>query len=96
MGKLWRQAILILCMLVLSACAYKTAGEAIQNDIPFNIKQTVHKEKVEDGWLIFYTTEQKDGSNTFDALAAAISKAAKKKAGKMRGITTGLIIKMIS
>ncbi|WP_052442264.1 hypothetical protein [Mesobacillus selenatarsenatis] len=85
MGKLWRSAILILCMLVLSACAYKTAGEAIQNDIPFNIKQIVHKEKVEDGWLIFYTTEQKEGSNTFEALAAAYIKGSEKEGWENAG-----------
>ena len=71
MGKLRQTAIIAICMLLLSACSYQTAGEAIQNDIPFNIKQIVHKEEVKDGWLVFYTTEQQEGSNKFDALAAA-------------------------
>lgn len=85
MGKLTRAAIIAMCMLLLSACAYKTAGEAIQNDIPFNIKQTVHKEKVKDGWLIFYTTEQKEGSNAFDALAVAYIEGSKKEGWENAG-----------
>jgi hypothetical protein len=79
MENLRRAAIIAMCMIVLSACAYKTAGEAIQNDIPFNIKQIVHKEEVKDGWLIFYTTEQKEGSNTFEALAVAYIKGSEKE-----------------
>lgn len=78
MGKLRRAAIMAMCVLLLSACTYKTAEEAIQKDIPFNIKQIVHKEKVKDGWLVFYTTQQKDGANKFDALAVAYIKGSNK------------------
>lgn len=78
MEKLRRAAIMTMCVLLLSACTYKTAEKAIQNDIPFNIKQIVHKEKVKDGWLVFYTTQQKDGTNKFDALAVAYIKGSKK------------------
>jgi hypothetical protein len=78
MGKMRQTAIIAMCMLLLSACAYQTAGEAIQNDIPFNIKQIVHKEKVKNGWLVFYTTEQKDGGSKFEALAVAYIEGSKK------------------
>ncbi|MBT2677621.1 hypothetical protein J7E38_01335 [Bacillus sp. ISL-35] len=85
MGRLWKAAIILMCTFVLSACAYKTAGEAIQNDIPFNIKQIIHKEEVEDGWLVFYTTEQKEGSKTFDALAVAYIKGSEKEGWENAG-----------
>ncbi|HAQ06378.1 MAG TPA: hypothetical protein DCR24_02160 [Bacillus bacterium] len=85
MGKLRRAAILAICMLLLSACAYKTAGEAIQNDIPFNIKQIVQKEEVKDGWLVFYTTEQQEGSSKFEALAVAYIEGSEKEGWENAG-----------
>ncbi|CAM3988279.1 hypothetical protein [Mesobacillus thioparans] len=85
MGRLWKAAIIIMCTFVLSACAYKTAGEAIQNDIPFNIKHIIHKEEVKDGWLVFYTTEQKEGSKKFDALAVAYIKGSEKEGWENAG-----------
>lgn len=85
MGRLRRAAIMAICVLLLSACTYQTAGEAIQNDIPFNIKQIVHKENTKDGLLIFYTTEQKDGTNKFEALAAAFIKGSEKAGWKNAG-----------
>lgn len=69
--------ILAICVLLLAACKYQTAEEAIQKDIPFNIKKMVHKEKTKDGWLVFYTTRQKDGADKFDALAVAYIKGSK-------------------
>ncbi|PLR99829.1 hypothetical protein [Bacillus sp. T33-2] len=71
MGKVRFAAILAFSLLLLAACNYASLDEAIQKDIPFNIKQIVHKEKVEKGTIVFYTTRQKDGSEKFDALAAA-------------------------
>jgi hypothetical protein len=85
MRRLWKAAMIMICTFVLSACAYKTAGEAIENDIPFNIKQIIHKEEVDDGWLLFYTTEQKEGSKTFDALAVAYIKGSEKEGWENAG-----------
>ncbi|RSD27334.1 hypothetical protein [Mesobacillus subterraneus] len=85
MAKLWKAAIMGMCIIVLSACSYKTAGEAIKNDIPFNIKQVIHEEKVDKGKLVFYTTEQKEGSRTFDALAVAYIEGSDKEGWKNAG-----------
>ncbi|WP_210365649.1 hypothetical protein [Bacillus sp. REN3] len=78
MGKMRRAAMFIMCMLLLAGCKYETVEEAIRKDIPFNIKQIIHKEKTKDGWVVFYTTEQKDGRKQFEALAVAYIKGGKK------------------
>lgn len=85
MGKLRLAAIMAICVFLLSACTYQTSGEAIQNDVPFNIKQIVHKEKTKDGVLIFYTTEQKDGADKFDALAVAYIEGSEEDGWKNAG-----------
>lgn len=85
MGKLRQAAIFAISLLLLSACTYQTAEEAIQNDIPFNIKQIVHKEKVDGGWLVFYTTEQKDGAKKAEALAVAYISGNKEEGWENKG-----------
>lgn len=70
MGKAGRAIILLICML-LAACKYETLDKAVEKDIPFNIQQIVHMEKLKEGTLVLYTTKQKDGAARVDALAAA-------------------------
>lgn len=61
---------LIFVILMLSACSRLTIEEVIEKDIPFNVKEVIHKEKVKDGVILLYVTEQKN----FDAVTVAFLK----------------------
>lgn len=74
MGRFWRLAVLLFIIMLLAACQYETLEEAIEKDIPFNVQKVVHKENIKDGTIVFYTTKQADGSDHFEALAAAFIK----------------------
>lgn len=66
---------LILIVIILTACqSSETLGEAIQSDIPFNVAKVIHTEKVEDGEVILYITEQKKGNEPINGLAVAFMK----------------------
>jgi hypothetical protein len=72
-------------ILLLSACSTKTMGQAIDEEIPFNVKEILHKEKVKDGIILLYTTHQKNGQGEFDAMAAAYLKGSDKNGWKNEG-----------
>lgn len=59
---------------LLTACKPQTLDEAIERDIPFNIVKIIHTEKVENGEIIFYITEQMHESEPIEALAVAFIK----------------------
>lgn len=65
---------LLFVSLILSGCSYATLEQVIEKDIPFNVKEVIHKEKVRDGIILLYVTEQKDSISTFDALSVAFLK----------------------
>lgn len=64
---------LLMLVSLLTACTPQSLGEAIQTDIPFNIEKIIHTEKVEDGEIILYITEQKSESE-IEAMAVAFMK----------------------
>ncbi|GLB58086.1 hypothetical protein [Cytobacillus sp. NCCP-133] len=72
-------------ILLLSACSTQTMGQAIDEDIPFNVKGILHKEKVKEGIILLYTTHQKNGQGEFDAMAAAYLKGSDKNGWKNEG-----------
>lgn len=59
---------------LLSACTAEPMSKVIEKDIPFNVKEVLHEEKVKDGIIILYVTEQKDKRGTFDAVTVAFLK----------------------
>ncbi|WP_232233834.1 hypothetical protein [Bacillus sp. J33] len=72
-------------IMLLSACSTQTMGQAIDGDIPFNVKEILHKEKVKGGVILLYTTHQKTGQGEFDAMAAAYLKGSDKNGWKNEG-----------
>lgn len=69
---------MIVIVATLTACKSKTLEEAIQTEIPFNIERVVYTEKVEEGEIVLYITEQKKEEEPIEAMAAAFMKKSKK------------------
>lgn len=61
-------------VLLMSACTAAPMNKVIEEDIPFNVKEVVHTEKVKDGVILLYVTEQKDKRGSFDAVTVAFLK----------------------
>jgi len=67
-------ALIMSVILLLSACTARPMSKVIEEDIPFNVKEIIHKEKVKDGVILLYLTHQKSKQGEFDALTAAFLK----------------------
>lgn len=65
---------IVLLILTLTACKSESLEEAIKKDIPFNVERVVYTEKVKDGVVVLYITEQE----TIEAMAVAFIKKDKK------------------
>ncbi|MFE4522678.1 hypothetical protein ACFRCQ_11070 [Cytobacillus firmus] len=77
--------LLVAASIILSGCSTATMGQAIDDGIPFNVKEVLHKEKVKDGVILLYLTQQNDGQNEVEAMAAAYLKGSDKKGWKNEG-----------
>lgn len=77
--------LLAAAFLMLSGCSTATMGQAIDDGIPFNVKEVLHKEKVKDGVILLYLTQQNDEQNEVEAMAAAYLKGSDKKGWKNEG-----------
>ncbi|KON87147.1 hypothetical protein AF332_10195 [Sporosarcina globispora] len=77
--------LLLAAILILSGCSTSTMGQAIDDGIPFNVKEILHKEKVKDGVILLYLTKQDDGQNEVEAMAAAYLKGSDKNGWKNEG-----------
>lgn len=64
----------IAVILLLPACSVKTMDEAIEGEIPFNVKEVIHQEKVKGGMVLLYLTHQKNQREAFDAVTVAFLK----------------------
>lgn len=64
----------LLLVVLLAACKSESLEEAIQKDIPFNVKQVIYTEKVKGGEIILYITEQQVENEPIEALAIALMK----------------------
>ncbi|MFB6465915.1 hypothetical protein ACE38V_03740 [Cytobacillus sp. Hz8] len=62
---------LICLFFLLTGCKYDTVEEAIKKDIPFNIIEVIHIERVQSGVIVLYTTKQKNHFQPIEALAVA-------------------------
>lgn len=69
----WSISLLIMA-LVLTACSRLTMDQVIKEDIPFNVKEVLHKEKVKDGVILLYLTNQKNDDGIFEAVTVAFLK----------------------
>lgn len=67
-------AMMMTATFLLSACTAEPMSKVIEKDIPFNVKEIIHKEKVKDGVILLYVTEQKDKRGQFDAVTVAFLK----------------------
>ncbi|MEH7124396.1 hypothetical protein V7122_16210 [Bacillus sp. JJ1532] len=67
-------ASLLFAVLILAACSGSTMDRVIEKDIPFNVKEVIHKEKVKDGIILLYVTKQKISEETIDAVTVAFLK----------------------
>lgn len=65
---------LLFAVLLLSACSSTTMDQVIEEDIPFNVIEVIHKEKVKDGVVLLYVTKQKSGGEPIDAVTVAYLK----------------------
>ncbi|MBS4191127.1 hypothetical protein KHA94_13130 [Bacillus sp. FJAT-49705] len=66
--------LLIMCALFLVACRPVPMNKVIEEDIPFNVQEVIHKEKVKDGVILLYVTRQKNKQGEFDAITVAFLK----------------------
>lgn len=69
-----KQTVFIFIVILLSACTAVPMNKVIEKDIPFNVKEVIHKEKVKDGVILLYLTHQKNKQGEFDALTVAFLK----------------------
>ena len=69
-----QMALLMSVILLLSACTARTMNKVIEEDIPFNVNEIIHKEKVKDGVILLYLTHQKSKQGEFAALTTAYLK----------------------
>lgn len=69
-----RVSVLLFLVVLLAACKSESLEEAIKTDVPFNIKKIIYTEKVKNGEIIFYITEQKIENEPIEALAVAFMK----------------------
>lgn len=67
----WRWLVLIGIAILLTSCRAATLEEAMAEAVPFEVKETIVKEKLTDGAIILYTTTQEHEGNKFDALSIA-------------------------
>ncbi|KAB2338971.1 hypothetical protein F7731_02260 [Cytobacillus depressus] len=65
---------LLITILILAACSRATMGEVIEKDIPFNVKEIIHKERVKKGVILLYVTSQKNNQGEFDTVTVAFLK----------------------
>ncbi|WNS74121.1 hypothetical protein RRV45_14485 [Bacillus sp. DTU_2020_1000418_1_SI_GHA_SEK_038] len=65
---------LLFVVLLFSACSGATMDQVIEEDIPFNVIEVIHKEKVKDGVVLLYVTKQKSGREPIDAVTVAFLK----------------------
>ncbi|MBU8879210.1 hypothetical protein BGM26_09460 [Bacillus sp. FJAT-29790] len=65
---------LMFAVLLLSACTVATMNMVIEEDIPFNVKEIIHTEKVKDGVILLYVTSQKNAKGEIDAVTVAFLK----------------------
>jgi hypothetical protein len=61
-------------LLILAACSRAAIDQVIKEDIPFNVKEVIHKERVKDGVILLYVTNQKNNQGSFDAVTVAFLK----------------------
>lgn len=61
----------VVCLFLLTGCKYDTLEEAIKKDIPFNVASVIHIEKVKDGAVVLYTTEQEQNFHIIETVAVA-------------------------
>lgn len=73
MKKKW-MTLMIITVFLLSACRAVPMNQVIEEDIPFNVREVIHKEKVKDGVILLYVTRQKDKNGEFDAVTVAFLK----------------------
>lgn len=74
MNQKW-MAVLLTVMLLLTACRAVPMNQVIEEDIPFNVKEVIHTEKVKDGVILLYVTRQKnEKKEEFDAVTVAFLK----------------------
>ncbi|WP_419393716.1 hypothetical protein [Cytobacillus praedii] len=67
--------VLLTVMLLLTACRAVPINQVIEEDIPFNVKEVIHTEKVKDGAILLYVTRQKnEKKEEFDAVTVAFLK----------------------
>ncbi|WP_313798405.1 hypothetical protein [Cytobacillus sp.] len=67
--------VLLTVMLLLTACRAVPMNQVIEEDIPFNVKEVIHTEKVKDGVILLYATRQKNEKREeFDAVTVAFLK----------------------
>lgn len=69
---------LLVTVLILAACSRATMDQVIKDDIPFNVKEIIHKERVKDGVVLLYVTNQKNKQGSFDAVTVAFLKGSNK------------------
>ncbi len=67
-------ALLMMCALLLVACRPVPMNKVIKEDIPFNVQEVIHTEKVKDGVILLYATRQKNKHGEFDAITVAFLK----------------------
>nr|WP_245350006.1 hypothetical protein [Cytobacillus eiseniae] len=69
----------MILFLLLTACRAVPINKVIEEEIPFNVKEVIHKEKVRDGVILLYTTRQKnEKKEEFDAVTVAYLKGNEK------------------
>lgn len=66
--------LIMIGVLLLSACRAVPMNKVIEEDIPFNVQEVIHKEKVKDGVILLYLTHQKNKNGEFDAVTVAFLK----------------------
>lgn len=69
-----RRTWLLFLVVILTACQSESLEEAIQTEIPFNVARIIYIEKVKDGGIILYITEQKRENKAIEAMAVAFMK----------------------
>ncbi|MFE8695564.1 hypothetical protein ACFYKT_04225 [Cytobacillus sp. FJAT-53684] len=74
MKQKWIVALLTV-VLLLSACRGVPMSQVIEKEIPFNVKEVIHTEKVKDGVILLYVTRQKsEKKEEIDAVTVAFLK----------------------
>lgn len=72
--KLRLMLLVMIGILLLSACRAVPMNKVIEEDIPFNVQEVIHTEKVKDGVILLYVTRQKNKKGEFDAVTVAFLK----------------------